>query len=126
LLALAQRHGRYTLSSCDYGCPLPNGARERGHLLSFPTRRSSDLTANDSITVSLGEVSGSGFSPRLRLQGPDGSSLGDVYDTNGINVTVRATASGTYTVLVSNKFRDNQVGNASYILTLAKTPGPYT
>src|SRR5712692_6127194 len=31
--------------------------------------------ANDRITVSVGEVSGSGFSPRLRLQDPNGASL---------------------------------------------------
>ncbi len=89
-------------------------------------------TKNDGISVSLGKVPSGGsnpiFYPWLRLKGPDGQLL--VYDSafsdsqNSVQVDARAPLSGTYTVLVANN-ANNQVSPASYVLTLAKTPGPY-
>jgi hypothetical protein len=86
---------------------------------------------NDSITLSVGEVVGSGpepyFNPWIRLRGPDGASLGDSWGSNAAQIDVRAPLAGTYTVLVANKEAGyTQAGPGSYVLTLAKTPGPYT
>lgn len=89
-------------------------------------------TKNDGITVSLGKVPGSGpdpiFFPWIRLKGPDGSLLGQDLagfgSQNSVQIDSRAPLSGTYTVLVANN-ATNQVSPASYVLTLAKTPGPY-
>jgi hypothetical protein len=89
-------------------------------------------TKNDGITVSLGKVLGNesdAFGPWIRLKGPDGALLREsyaVYTTeNSVQVDQQAPLTGTYTVLVANRFV-NQVSPASYVLTLAKTPGPYT
>jgi hypothetical protein len=88
-------------------------------------------TKNDGITVSLGKVLGSGdpnFGPWIRLKGPDGSTLGSQaggsFD-NSEQVDVRAPLSGTYTVLVADNYT-NQASPTAYVLTLAKTPGPYS
>ena len=70
------------------------------------------------------EVSGNGFYPRLRLQGPDGSSLGDVYDANGTQSSRVVPVTGMYTVLVSNEFPDSQSGSGSYSLTFSGPPQP--
>lgn len=88
---------------------------------------------NDSISISIGEVSGSGpdpyFEPWIRLRGPGGALLGEdsgVYSDDA-EIDTRAPSSGTYTVLVAgsdNRFDQTAVG--SYALTLARTPGPYT
>jgi hypothetical protein len=61
--------------------------------------------ANDSITVSLGEVVGSGsdpvFWPWLRLRAPNGAQLGDDFGAFAAQIDVRAPLTGTYTVLVA-------------------------
>jgi hypothetical protein len=90
-------------------------------------------TKNDGIAVSLGKVPTVGpdpsFYPWIRLKGPDGQLL--TYDAasrdsqNSVQVDSRAPLTGTYTVLVANN-ANNQLSPASYVLTLAKTPGPYT
>jgi hypothetical protein len=90
-------------------------------------------TRNDGIAVSLGKVPGSGpdpiFYPWLRLKAPDGSLLSYDYTSfssqNSAQVDARAPQTGTYTVLVANN-SSNQAGPATYVLTLAKTSGPYT
>jgi len=89
-------------------------------------------TKNDGITVSVGKVpSGSDpiFFPWIRLKSPDGSLLAYDYTSyssqNSAQVDARAPLTGTYTVLVAN-IGSNQVAPATYILTLAKTSGPYT
>jgi hypothetical protein len=90
-------------------------------------------TKNDGIAVSLGKVSTGGsdpsFYPWIRLKAPDGSLLAYDYTSynsqNSAQVDARAPLTGTYTVLVAN-IGTNQAGPASYTLTLAKTPGPYT
>jgi hypothetical protein len=79
-------------------------------------------TANDNIALSVGEVSGNGFSPRLRLQDPNGVSLGDSSGTNAAEISVQVPATGTYTVLVSNLFPDSQVGAADYTLNFTGPP----
>ena len=88
-------------------------------------------TRNDGITVSLGKVPGSGpepiFGPWIRLKAPDGSLLAqDAEFSNATSATIdsRAPLTGTYTVLVANNY-SNQASPASYVISLAKTPGPY-
>jgi hypothetical protein len=88
-------------------------------------------TKNDGIAVCLGKV-GSGsdpiFGPWIRLQAPDGTLLTqDAEGSNSTSATVsaRAPLTGTYTVLVANNY-SNQSAPVSYVITLAKTPGPFT
>jgi hypothetical protein len=89
-------------------------------------------TKNDGIAVSLGKTpsaSDSTFYPWLRLKGPDGSLLRETFasysGTNSVDVDQRAPLTGTYTVLVASN-NSSQSGPAGYVLTLAKTPGPYS
>jgi hypothetical protein len=90
-------------------------------------------TKNDGITVSVGKVLGGesdSFGPWIRLKGPDGSLLRESYTVytseNSVQVDQQAPLTGTYTVLVANRY-PNQVSPAGYVLTLAKTPAhtPY-
>jgi hypothetical protein len=79
-------------------------------------------TQNDGITVSIGEVSGSGtnpnFTPWIRLRGPDGSLLDSQFGSSAAQIDVRAPLTGTYTVLVANADADFQVGPGNYVLTV--------
>lgn len=86
-------------------------------------------TNKDRIVVRAGEVQSTGadpnFRPWIRLRGPDGASLGSEALTDNPEIEVRAPSTGTYSVLVTNA-GDHQSGAATYLLTLAKSPGPYT
>lgn len=112
---------------------LTNGATHTG-VIEIGGLDTWTITANqnDSITVTIGEVLPSGpdprFTPWIRLKGPDGVELGNLYGDSFAQIDVRAPLNGAYTVLVaSQQFNfDNQIGVGSYILTVAKTPGPYT
>ena len=137
ILTVAKTPGPYTISSGDEGGPMTNGATHTGVILVGDLDTwTIQATINDSITVRIGEVLGTGtdplFIPRIRLRGPDGASLGDTHvsvvsSTNDGEIDVRAPLTGTYTVLVSSDTIGNhQLGPGSYILTVAKTPGPYT
>lgn len=86
-------------------------------------------TNKDRIVVRAGKAQSTGtnpnFTPWIRLRGPDGASLGSEALTDNPEIEVRAPSTGTYSVLVTNA-GDNQAGAATYLLTLAKSPGPYT
>jgi len=131
VLTVAKTPGPYTVSSGDQGGPMTNGANHAGVMqVGGLDTWTIQATFNDDIAVSIGEVLGSGpdpnFFPRLRLRGPDGASLGDNTGNNAAELEVRAPSTGTYTVLVSNSTCCNQTGPGSYVLTVAKRPGPYT
>lgn len=91
---------------------------------------------NDSITVSIGELAGSGedpyFYPWIRLRGPDGSDLGSDGGTagnwgrNAAHIDVRAPLTGTYTVVVADYPYQTQAASGSYALTVARSAGPYS
>lgn len=93
-------------------------------------------TRNDSITISISEVAGGGedpdFYPWIRLKAPDGSDLGSDGATSGnwgsttSAVDVQAPMTGTYTLIVAHYPQKRQTGPGTYVLTMAKTPGPYT
>jgi hypothetical protein len=113
--------------------PLTNGASHAGvievgglDVWTFAASR------NDSITISIGEVLPAGpdpsFTPWIRLKSPDGAELDNRYGDRFAQIDVRAPLTGTYTVVVAGQqFNfDNQVAPGNYVLTLAKTPGPYT
>jgi len=92
-------------------------------------------TKNDSITVSIGEIDAGASDPRfypwIHLHAPDGSDLGGdggtsgAWGTTSAHLDVRAPSTGTYTVLVADYPNQTQIGTGSYLLTLAKSPGPY-
>ncbi len=112
---------------------LTNGANQTG-VLPVGGLDTWTFTANknDGISVSVGKVPENGsepiFYPWIRLKGPDGSLLREDYTSfasqTSVQVDERAPQTGTYTVLVANS-SSNQVSPAQYVLTMAKTPGPY-
>src|ERR1043165_3014823 len=86
---------------------------------------------DDGIAVSVAKVIGSGsdsFYPWVRLNGPDGARVAEARATlsfdNIEQVHTRLPLSGTYTVLVANGNTEQQ-GSVAYVLTMAKTAGPY-
>jgi hypothetical protein len=90
-----------------------------------------NATLNDSITARVGNVGPSGtngdFYPRIRVIRPDGVTLGDNFTNfaTAAEVSGQAPISGTYTVLVSQNPNQTQTVTGNYILTVAKTAGPY-
>jgi hypothetical protein len=91
---------------------ITNGATHTG-VIEIGGQDSWTFTAakNDSITIAIGEIPGSGedpdFYPWIRLHAPDGSNLdngdgttGD-WGTNYAELDVRAPLAGTYTVVVT-------------------------
>jgi hypothetical protein len=110
--------------------PLTNGATHTGVIeVGGLDTWTITVNRNDTIAVSIGEIEASSndpdFSPWIRLRGPDGSTLDDEFGNNKTEIEVRATLTGTYTVLVAGRsqFQDRP-GN--YILTVVKAPGTFT
>jgi hypothetical protein len=86
---------------------------------------------DDGIAVSVAKVIGGGsdsFYPWIRLNGPDGARVAEVRATLSLDnieqIHTRLPLSGTYTVLVANGNTEQQ-GPVAYVLTMAKTAGPY-
>ncbi|HEX6096293.1 MAG TPA: PKD domain-containing protein, partial [Thermoanaerobaculia bacterium] len=131
-LTLVKTPGSYVVSSGDQGGAMTNGANHVGAIaVGDVDAWTFHANAGESITVGIGEVAGSGsdpkFLPRIRLRGPDGEPLGDSDGSDAAEIDERAPRAGTYTVIVSTaSCCTTQVGTGSYVVTLAKTPGPYT
>jgi hypothetical protein len=127
-LHLAQAPAEPVVSPGDEGGPLSNGATAQG------TIHPGDLdvwtftaSAGDSIVVRAGELTDTGgtggFTPALRLYGPDGALLkSDAANLNAVEVASVATRSGTYTVVVADggAYID---GSGTYRLHLVRAPG---
>jgi hypothetical protein len=129
VLTVAKTPGPYTVSPSDEGGPITNGSYPGIIQVGDLDPWTFQATANDRITLSLGEVMGGGsdpvFWPWLRLRGPDGAPLGDNSGFNAAQLDVRVPLTGTYTVLVAGidagcgPPRCVQVGTGSYVLALA-------
>ncbi|MEK7781923.1 MAG: hypothetical protein AAB370_10535 [Verrucomicrobiota bacterium] len=103
--------------------PLTNGFTHTG-TLSTSEQETWTFAANsgDGILIKLGEaVVGSSLYPRLRLYGPGSVLLSENMSPTAAEVTVRATNSGTFTVVIANADSVAPGGNGGYRLTLAKT-----
>lgn len=103
--------------------PLTNGFTHTG-TLSVSEQETWTFMANpgDGILIKLGEaVVGSSLYPRLRLYGPGSVLLSENASATAAEVTVRATNSGTFTVVIANADGLAPGGNGGYRLTLAKT-----
>lgn len=124
-LTLARTGDAVEVSSGDEGGAMTNGVMHKGTVLTGDL----DLwtfTANngDNLLVRIGMISDTNiFYPGLRLFGPDGvllrSSVGDL----AAEVSMRATNSGTFLVLVGDG-NGGLYGSGDYRLTLASTGDP--
>ena len=128
VLTLVKSPGPYAISPGDEGGPMTNGATHTGAIgIGDVDAWTFQAAQNDGITISIGEVIAAvdpHFIPWIRLRGPDGALVGADWNSVSAKIDVRAPQTGTYTVVVANNttFPD---GPGSYILTLAKTAGPY-
>jgi hypothetical protein len=129
VLTLVKTPGPYTISPGDQGGPMINGATHTGLIgIGDIDAWTFQAVQNDGINLSIGEVIGSVdpvFFPWIRLRGPDGALIDDDWSSRNARIEVRAPLTGTYTVVVESN-TSNQIDLGSYVLTLVKTPGPYT
>jgi predicted RNA-binding protein with TRAM domain len=125
-LTLAKTGSPIGVSTGDEGGPLTNGAVYTGTIdVGDLDVWSFTANAGERIGLRMGElVAGSPLTPALWLYGPDGALL-DSYGAGGVaaEVSVRATNSGTFTVVAG----DNSsflTGSGTYRLKLLKTGSP--
>jgi len=103
--------------------PLTNGWTHTGNISSAGEADvwTFTATAGDSIVVRVGEVFSTGFAPKLQLLSPSSTVLAVSTTTVSAEIAVKATNSGTFSVVVSDN--SGLLTNA-YRLTLAKTGSP--
>ncbi|MFO1501664.1 MAG: pre-peptidase C-terminal domain-containing protein, partial [Verrucomicrobiota bacterium] len=123
-LTLAQAPGAFIVPPGDEGGALTNGITYSANLpLGDMDVWSFTAGAGDSVMLRMGSTN---FTPWIRLYGPDGALVKEAANGNSIGrddfLTVTATNSGPYTVVVTARF-GNQSG--SYGLTLAQAPGAF-
>jgi trimeric autotransporter adhesin len=125
-LTLAKSPGAIFVAPGDEGGPMTNGVMHTG------TIDVGDLdvwtfTANsgDALIVRMGEVvdTSGNFEPWVRLYGPNGKLLDSGFNASVAEVTVTATNSGTFLVVVGDG-NGLLSGSGDYRLTLAKTGDP--
>lgn len=121
-IELAKSGSPVVLSAADEGGSLTNGAAylasiENGDIDTWT------FTANtgEAMIVRAGEtVAGSTLYPFLRLYGPDGSFLAQDFNAGAAEVSVRATNSGTFTVVMADG-NSSLAGIGNYRISLART-----
>jgi hypothetical protein len=128
LLTLAHSPSPFVVPAGDEGGPMTNGANHAGKIHRGDLDQwSFDATKDDAISLSIGQIPGgavAGFSPWIRLRGPDGANLGLILPlTAPATINVIAPLTGTYTVVAASF--NVHTGIGEYLLTLAKTPGPF-
>ena len=104
---------------------LTNGSRHLGEITPAGDADSWTFSANAADSISL-RVGATNFNPRIRIFGPNNEPVGEVVsprlDTRDVFLTVQATNSGTYTVLVSST---TAALTGTYALHLAQIPGTF-
>src|SRR5438445_505556 len=107
------------------GGPMTNGVMHTG-TIDVGDLDAWTFTANagDNVVVRMGETTNnSGLVPWLRLYGPNGALLNNNFSSTAAEVTVRATNSGTFLILVSDG-NAGVLGSGRYRLNLVKTGDP--
>ena len=79
--------------------------------------------AGERIWVQVGEISGSGFNPKLRLYTPDGTLLDQDDGSLSAELEFLAPSSGSYSIVVSESDADS---TGSYRLYLAQSKDAFT
>ncbi|HTV01453.1 MAG TPA: hypothetical protein VMF13_12970 [Luteitalea sp.] len=129
LLTLAKTSGTFVIPTGDEGGAMTNGANHSGTVhVGDLDQWTFTAAKGDAIALSLGEVTGAGtdpeFRPWIRLRGPDGTELGNAWWYLVAQINVVAPLTGTYTVVVGTNDPD-RAAVGRYLLTLAKTTGPF-
>ncbi len=122
-LTLAKTSDPIVVSPGDEGGPLTNGVAHQGNLpLGDLDLWNFTASAGDSLVLKMGQITDTNnFDPWIRLYGPDGALLSSVSAFAAAEVTLRATNSGTFLVVVGNNPYYSDAASGFYLLTLAKT-----
>lgn len=108
----------------DEGGGLTNGANHLGVTSNGDEDMwSFSATAGENITIRVGETSGTAnYNPFVRLIGPTGVLIAQDNNASDSYINIRATNSGTFTVIVGAWFRGN---TGTYNLRYVKAPGAF-
>jgi hypothetical protein len=121
--------GPYVVSPGDEGGTLTNGTLNAGTInIGDLDAWSFQANSGDSLVARVGFLTTTGyFDPWLRIFGPDGQLLGSADSGSGsvAEIALRATNSGTFTVLVSDGAYGGYGGTGTYQLNYVKVPGTY-
>jgi len=126
-ISLAKTGSTLAISPTDEGGVLTNGPSYLG-TIDVGDVDAWNFTANagESFVVWMGESStGTTLLPWLRVYGPDGVFLVQDFNAAAAEVTVRATNSGTFLVIVADG-NNGRFGAGNYRLSMAKTGSPLT
>jgi len=123
LLTLAKTGSPIVVSSGDEGGPLTNGVAHRGNLLLGDLDLwNFNASSGENLVIKIGQVTETNnFAPWVRLFGPDGALVASSWNTASAEVTIRATNSGTFLVVIANYPYYSDLASGNYLLTLAKT-----
>lgn len=126
LLTLAKTGDAIVVSPGDEGGPLTNGVLHQGSLpLGDLDLWNFSANAGQTVVLRLGQITDVGnFDPWIRLYGPNGALLASDFSFYVGEVTIRATNSGTFLVVVGNNPYNSDAASGTYLLTLAKTGDP--
>ena len=125
-LSLAKTGSPLMISANDEGGALTNGATHTGSIdVGDIDAWTFTANARESIVVWIGETSASSLIPWLRVFGPNGVLLSEDFNAAAAEVTVRATNSGTFLVVVGDG-NVGRSGTGSYRLSMAKTGSALT
>jgi hypothetical protein len=127
-LTLAKSPGDIFVAPGDEGGPLTNGVTYEGNNLPPGDLDVWSFSANaeDSFVIKAGQMSDTNnFDPWIRVYGPDGVLLGSAADAASAEVSLRATNSGTFLVVVATDFYYSTAASGTYRLKLAKTGSPF-
>ncbi|MFN8573181.1 MAG: pre-peptidase C-terminal domain-containing protein [Gemmatimonadaceae bacterium] len=121
-----QKGGAFVTSPGDEGGAITVGTNVSG-ILSIGDLDRFTFTANqgDYIAASVGEVTGTNFTPWIRLVSPTGQVIGNAWNTTVAQVNVAAPVTGTYTIAIGTANSGND-GTGTYVLTVARAPGSFT
>jgi len=121
---LAKTGSPLVISPSDEGGPLTNGSTYLG-AIEVGDIDAWTFTANagETMVVRAGETVSSTLTPWLRLYGPNGVLLTSDFNAAAAEVTVQATNSGTFTVVMADG-TSGWTGSGNYRVSLAKTGQP--
>jgi Domain of unknown function (DUF4214)/Immunoglobulin domain/Immunoglobulin I-set domain len=116
--------GTFIVPAGDDGGALTNGGNQDGMIeLGDIDAWTFTAQANNSLLLRVGRTSsGTNFEPWIRLYGPDGTLLGQDWQSTDAEVNFRATATGTYTVVIAGR---NSGDSGSYRLRYLAVPGTF-
>ncbi|MBV6520406.1 MAG: hypothetical protein MNPFHGCM_00513 [Gemmatimonadaceae bacterium] len=122
---IVQRGGAFVTPPGDDGGAIANGAVQSGTItVGDIDRWTFQANQGDYLALSAGELSGSDFSPWIRLVSPSGKLLGNTWNSVVAQINAAAPETGNYTVAIASADGGND-GTGTYNLTLAKGPGAF-